>query len=163
MMRYYKVLDLGEEARVRHFVRGLKFGIKETVMASGPTSFLQAVKKAKEVEQAYELGDNRPPLDGLNGRIEDQVVRAVRQEMNHFKTSNQDRDAWSERRPDHRAQTRAPPTEPARVNERPRGRSPKRNPPINPTGARPPPPHARPPVNELALGEGFNGRCPRCL
>jgi hypothetical protein len=29
---------------VRHFVRGLKFGIKETVMASGPTSFLQAVK-----------------------------------------------------------------------------------------------------------------------
>jgi hypothetical protein len=74
MMRYFKVLDLGEEARVRHFVRGLKFGIKETVMASGPTNFLQAVKKAKEVEQAYELGDNRPPLDGLNGRIEDQVV-----------------------------------------------------------------------------------------
>jgi hypothetical protein len=43
-------------------------------MASGPTSFLQAVKKAKEIEQAYELGNNCPPLDGLNGRIEDQVV-----------------------------------------------------------------------------------------
>jgi hypothetical protein len=65
MMRYFKVLDLGEEARVRHFVRGLKFGSKETVMASGPVSFLQAVNKAKEVEQAYELGDNRPPLEGL--------------------------------------------------------------------------------------------------
>jgi hypothetical protein len=43
-MRYFKVLDLGEEARVRHFVRGLKFGIKETVMASGSASFLQAVE-----------------------------------------------------------------------------------------------------------------------
>jgi hypothetical protein len=101
---------------VRHFVRGLKFGIKETVMASGPTSFLQAVKKAKKVEQAYELGSNRPPLDGLNGRIEDQVVKAVRQEMNHFKTSNMDRDAWGEQRPDHRSEVRAPPREPARVN-----------------------------------------------
>jgi hypothetical protein len=87
LMRYFKVLDLGEESRVRHFVRGLKFGIKETVMASGPASFLQAVKKAKEVEQAYELGDNRPPLEGLTGKIEDQVVRAVRQEMNHLKAS----------------------------------------------------------------------------
>jgi hypothetical protein len=46
-------------------------------MASGPASFLQAVKKAKEVEQAYELGDNCPPLEGLTGKIEDQVVRAV--------------------------------------------------------------------------------------
>jgi hypothetical protein len=103
MMRYFKVLDLREEARMRHFVRGLKFGSKETVMASGPTSFLQAVKKAKEVEQAYELGDNHPPLDGLDGRIEIQVVRAVRQEMNHFKPSNRDRDAWVERRPDPRS------------------------------------------------------------
>jgi hypothetical protein len=54
-----------------------KFGVKKTVMASGPASFLQAVKKAKEVEQAYELGDNCPPLEGLTGKIEDQVVRAV--------------------------------------------------------------------------------------
>jgi hypothetical protein len=77
LMRYFKVLDLGEESRVRHFVRGLKFGIKETVMASGP---------AKEVEQAYEFGDNRPPLEGLTGKIEDRVVRAVRQEMSHFKS-----------------------------------------------------------------------------
>jgi hypothetical protein len=29
---------------MRHFVCGLKFGIKETVMASGPTNFLQAVQ-----------------------------------------------------------------------------------------------------------------------
>jgi hypothetical protein len=65
MMPYFKVLDLGEEARVRHFVRGLKFGIKKTVMASGLVLFLQAVKKAKEVEQAYELGDDRNPLKGL--------------------------------------------------------------------------------------------------
>jgi hypothetical protein len=76
LMRYFKVLDFGEESRVRHFVRGLKFGIKETVMASGPTSFLQAVQKAKEVEQA--LGHNRPPLEGLTGKVEDQVVLAVR-------------------------------------------------------------------------------------
>jgi hypothetical protein len=160
MMRYFKVLDLGEEAR--HFVRGLKFGIKETVMASGPTSFLQAVKKAKEVEQAYELGDNRPPLDGLNGRIEDQVVRAVRQEMNHFKNSNRDRDSWWDRRPDSRSEARGAPQEPAHANERPRGRSPERNPRVNQQAARPPPPPARPRVHEPASGEGFNGRCPRC-
>jgi hypothetical protein len=55
MMQYFKVLDLGEEARVEYFVRGLKSGIKETVMASGLVSFLQAVKKAKEVEQAYKF------------------------------------------------------------------------------------------------------------
>jgi hypothetical protein len=100
-------------------------------MASGPTSFLQAVRKAKEVEQAYELGNNRPPLDGLNDRIEDQVVRAVRQEMNHLKNSNRDRDSWGDRRPDPSSEARAAPREPARVNERPRGRSPERNPPVN--------------------------------
>jgi hypothetical protein len=50
LMRYFKVLDLGEEARVRHFVRGLKFGIKETVMASGPASFLQVVKKMNHLK-----------------------------------------------------------------------------------------------------------------
>jgi hypothetical protein len=33
------------------------------------SSILQAVKKAKEVEQAYELGDNCPPLEGLTGRM----------------------------------------------------------------------------------------------
>jgi hypothetical protein len=163
MMRCFKVLDLGEEACVRCFVRGLKFGIKKTVMASGPTSFLQAVKKAKEVEQAYELGNNRPPLDGLNGRIEDQVVRAVRQEMNHFKNSNPDRDSWGDRRPDPRSEARAAPREPAHANEKPRGRSRERNPPVNQPAARPPPPSARPSVTEAASSEGFNGRCPRCL
>lgn len=55
-----------------------KFGTKETVLAFGPVSFLQAVKKAKEVKQAYDLGLNRPPLENLTGRIKDQVVRAVR-------------------------------------------------------------------------------------
>jgi hypothetical protein len=123
-------------------------------MTSGPTSFLQAVKKAKEVEQAYKLGDNRPPLDGLNGRIEDQVVRAVRQEMNHFKTSNRDRDAWGERRPDPRSEARAPPREPARANERPRGRSPERNPPVNQPAARPPPP----PASEKSCAPGHKLR-----
>jgi hypothetical protein len=78
-------------------------------MASGPASFLQAVKKAKEVEQAYELGDNRPPLEGLTGRIEDQVVRAVRQEMNHLKASNRDMEVWENRRPGNRPEQRAPP------------------------------------------------------
>jgi hypothetical protein len=91
------------------------------------------------------------------------VVRAVRQEMNHFKTSNRDRDAWGEQRPDPRSEARAPSREPTRADERPRGRSPKRNPPVNQSAARPPPPPARPPVNEPASGEGFNGRCPRCL
>jgi hypothetical protein len=127
---------------VRHFVPGLKFGIKETVMAFGPTSFLQAVEEAKEVEQAYELGNNRPPLDGLNGRIKDQVVRAVRQEMNHLKNSNRDRDSWEDRRPDPSSKARAAPREPARINERPSGRSPEKNPPVNQPAARPPPPPA---------------------
>jgi hypothetical protein len=111
LMRYFKVLDLGEEARVRHFVRGLKFGIKETVMASGPASFLQAVKKAKENEQAYELGDNRPPLEGLTGKFEDQVVRAVRQKINHLKASVREREVWENRRPANRPTQRALPRE----------------------------------------------------
>jgi hypothetical protein len=38
MMDYFKMLQLDETAKIRHFVRGLKFGIKETVLASGPTS-----------------------------------------------------------------------------------------------------------------------------
>jgi hypothetical protein len=126
MMRYFKVLDLGEEARVRHFVRGWKFGIKETVMAPGPASFLQAVKKAKEVEQAYELGDNRPPLEGLTGRIEDQVVRAVRQEINHLKASNRHREVWENRRPGNRPEQRAPPREQGRAHDGPRARSPEK-------------------------------------
>jgi hypothetical protein len=163
MMRYFKVFDLGEEARVRHFVRGLKFGIKETVMASGPASFLQAVKKVKEVEQAYELGDNRPPLEGLTGRIEDQVVRAVRQEMNQLKASNRDREVWENRRPGNWPEQRAPPREHGRAHDGPRARSPERNRPLNPAPVRPPPPPARPPVEENAQGEAFNGRCPRCL
>jgi hypothetical protein len=111
LMRYFKVLDLGEEPRVRHFVRGLKFGIKETIMASGPASFLQAVKKAKEVKQAYELGDNRPLLEGFMGNIEDQIVRAVRQEMNHLKASVREREVWENRRPANRPEQRAPPRE----------------------------------------------------
>jgi hypothetical protein len=37
-MEYFKMLQLDEAAKIRHFVRGLKFGIKETVMASGPTT-----------------------------------------------------------------------------------------------------------------------------
>jgi hypothetical protein len=115
------------------------------------------------VEQAYDLCDNRPPLDGLNGRIEDQVVRAVRQEINHFKNSNRNRDSWGDRRPDPRSEAHAAPQEPAHANERPRGRSPERNPPVNQQAARPPPPSARPSVNEPTSGEGFNGRCPRCL
>jgi hypothetical protein len=47
MMRYFIVLDLGEEARVRHFVRGLKFGIKETVMASGQPAFCKRLKRRR--------------------------------------------------------------------------------------------------------------------
>jgi hypothetical protein len=132
-------------------------------MASGPTSFLQAVKKAKEVEQAYELGNNCPPLDGLNGRIEDQVVRVVRQEMNNFKNSNRDRDSWGDQRPDPRSEARAAPLKPTHANERLRGRSPERNPHVNQPAARPPPPPARLSVSKPASGEGFNGRCPRCL
>jgi hypothetical protein len=134
LMRYFKVLDLGEEARVRHFVRGLKFGIKETVMASGPASFLQAVKKAKEVEQAYELGDNRPPLEGSTGKNEDQVVRAVRQEMNHLKEASvREREVWKNRIPANRPEQRAPPGEQGRAHDGPRARSPERNRPLNPT------------------------------
>jgi hypothetical protein len=120
---------------VRHFVRGLKFGIKETVMASGPASFLQAVKKAKEVEQAYELGDNRPPLEGLTGRIEDRVVRAVRQEINQLKASNKEREVWDNRRPANRPEPRAPPREQERAHDGPRARSPERNRPCKPSSS----------------------------
>jgi hypothetical protein len=149
MMRYFKVLDSGEEARVRHFVRGLKFGIKETVMASGPVSFLQVVKKAKEVEQAYELGDNRPPLKGLTGRIENQVVRAVGREMSHLRTSTQEREMWENTRPENRLEPRAPPRDSGRAHEGPRVQSPERNCILNQTPVRPPPPPTCP----------YNGEC----
>jgi hypothetical protein len=48
MMEYFKMLQLDEKAKIRHFVRGLKFGIKKTVLASGPTSLLMALRKAEE-------------------------------------------------------------------------------------------------------------------
>jgi hypothetical protein len=100
MMGYFTVLDLEEEACVRHFTCAVqKFGMKETIMACSRTSFLQAVKEAKEVEQAYKLGNNCPPLDGLNGNIKDQVVLAVKQGMSHFKALHWERDTWEERRP----------------------------------------------------------------
>jgi hypothetical protein len=64
-------------------VRGLKFGIKETVMAFGPTTLLLAIKKAKEAETAYELsGKNRGPLDGINREVTRTVQRQVQDEMN---------------------------------------------------------------------------------
>jgi hypothetical protein len=70
MMEYFKMLQVDEAAKIRHFVRGLKFGIKETVMASGPTTLLLAIRKAKEAKTAYELsGKNRGPLDGINHEV----------------------------------------------------------------------------------------------
>jgi hypothetical protein len=49
----------------------LKIWYQKTVMASGLVIFLQAVKKEKEVDQAYELDVNRPPLESLPSRIKD--------------------------------------------------------------------------------------------
>jgi hypothetical protein len=40
MNEYFRMLQLDETAKIRHFVRGLKFGIKETALASGPTSLV---------------------------------------------------------------------------------------------------------------------------
>jgi hypothetical protein len=96
-------------------------------MASGPVSFLQAVKKVKEVEQAYELGDNRPPLEGLTGRVEDQVVRTVRQDMSHLRTSTREKEMWENRRPENRPKPRAPPRDSTRAHEGPRAHSPECN------------------------------------
>jgi hypothetical protein len=83
MMEYFKMLQLDETAKIRHFVRGLKFGIKETVLASGPTSLLMALRKAKEAESAYELsGKNWGPLDGINRKLSQTVQRTVQEEVN---------------------------------------------------------------------------------
>jgi hypothetical protein len=82
MMEYFKMLQLDETAKIRHFVRGLKFGIKETVLAFGPTSLLMALRKAKEAEAAYELsGKNRGPLDGINRELSQTVQRTVHEEV----------------------------------------------------------------------------------
>jgi hypothetical protein len=115
------------------------------------------------MEQAYELGDNRPPLNGLNGKIEDQVVWAVRQEMNHFEAANRKRECWGERRLESRPEARAPPREQAQANDGHRGRSSERNRPSNQAAPIPSPPPAISPVNEPAQAEAFNGHCPRCL
>jgi hypothetical protein len=86
MMEYFKMLQLDEAAKIRHLVRGLKFGIKETVMASGPTTLLLAVRKAKEAETAYELsGKNRGPLDGINREVSCTVQRQFQDEVNLFR------------------------------------------------------------------------------
>jgi hypothetical protein len=77
------MLQLYETAKIRHFVRGLRFGIKETVLASGPTSLLLASRKAKEAETVYELfGKNRGPLDGINRQLSQTVQRTVQEEVN---------------------------------------------------------------------------------
>jgi hypothetical protein len=79
-MEYSKMLQLDEKARIRHFVRGLKFEIKETVMASLPTSLLMALRKAKEAKTAYELsGNNRGPLDGINRELSQTMQRTVQE------------------------------------------------------------------------------------
>jgi hypothetical protein len=83
--------------------------------------------------------------------------------MNHLKASNKDREVWESRRPGNRPEQRAPPKEQGRAYDGPRTRSPERNRPLNPASVRPPPPPARPPVEENAQGEAFNGRCPHCL
>jgi hypothetical protein len=83
MMEYIKMLQLDEKTRIRHFVRDLKFGIKETVLASLPPSPLVALRKAKEAETAYELsGKNRGPLDGINCELSQTVQRTVQEEVN---------------------------------------------------------------------------------
>jgi hypothetical protein len=83
MMEYFKMLQLDEKARIRYFVRSLKFGIKETVLASLPTSLLVALRKAKEAETAYELSrKNRGPLDGINCELSQMVQRTVHKEVN---------------------------------------------------------------------------------
>jgi hypothetical protein len=82
MMEYFKMLQLDEKARIRHFVRGSKFGIEEIVLASSPTSLLVALRKAKEAEAAYELsGKNRGPLDGFNRELSQTVQRTVQEEV----------------------------------------------------------------------------------
>jgi hypothetical protein len=43
MMEYFKMLQLDETANIRHFVRGLNFGIQ--VLASGPTSHANGFEK----------------------------------------------------------------------------------------------------------------------
>jgi hypothetical protein len=64
-------------------VRGLKFGMKETVLASSPTSLLVALRKAKEAKTAYELsGKNRGPLDGINRELSQTLQRTVQEEVN---------------------------------------------------------------------------------
>jgi hypothetical protein len=83
MMEYFKMLQFDEKARIRHFVRGLKFGIKESVLASSPDSLLVALRKAKEAKTAYELsGKNRGPLDGINCELSQTVQRTVQEEVN---------------------------------------------------------------------------------
>jgi hypothetical protein len=62
-----------------------------------------------------------------------------------------------------RPEQRAPPREPGRAHDGPRHQSPERSRSLNPAPVRPPPPPARPPVEETAHGKAFNGRCPRCL
>jgi hypothetical protein len=126
-------------------------------------AFCRRLKKAKEVEQAYELGDNRPPLEGLTGRIEDQVVRAVRQEMSHLRTSTWEREMWENRRLENRPEPRVLPRDLGHAHEGPRAQSPERNRTLNQTPVRPPPSPARPPITENVQGDAFNGRCPRCL
>jgi hypothetical protein len=83
MMEYFKMLQLDEKARIRHFVRGLEFGIKGTVLASSPTSLLVALRKAKEAKTAYELsGKNRGPLDNINRELSQTMQRTVQEEVN---------------------------------------------------------------------------------
>jgi hypothetical protein len=47
MMRYFKVLDWGKEARVRHFVWGLEFGTKETVMLLAQPASCKRLKRQR--------------------------------------------------------------------------------------------------------------------
>jgi hypothetical protein len=48
LMRYFKVLDLGEEARVRHFVRGLKLALKRRLWPLDRLAFCKPLKRPRK-------------------------------------------------------------------------------------------------------------------
>jgi hypothetical protein len=186
MMEYFKMLQLDEAAKIRHFVRGLKFGIKETVMASGPTTLLLAIRKAKEAETAYELsGKNRGPLDGINREVTRKVQRQVQDEMNLLRRRHGNdrlfdtafpnnvfrmRDQGRDRGRDDRGRS---PAREREVRERRRDSPVRRESPRprtrSPAAARARSPIRRDPAPRNQLGRplppppNFPGRCPRCL
>lgn len=85
IMQIFKALDTPKKEQVRHFCRGRKFGIKEAVSSSEPKSLLEAIRRAKLMEETYDTETNKSPLGSAVQDINTQVQKNLREGLDNIR------------------------------------------------------------------------------